>query len=128
MPMKRSIKNILLSLIGFSAAPMLTACYGSPYDDYVLDSMEPFTEVEGYVVSTEMTPIKGIKVSVNGLTTTTNEEGHFFVESPDYPMYQSEWLLAEDIDGDENGGYFGSASVSVTNENHSIVSVVMSKK
>lgn len=126
--MKRSIKNILLSLIGFSAAPMLTACYGSPYDDYAPDSMEPFTEVEGYVVSTEMTPIKGIKVSVNGLTTTTNDEGHFFVESPDYPMYQSEWLLAEDIDGEENGGYFGSASVSVTNENHSIVSVVMSKK
>lgn len=126
--MKRSIKNILLSLIGFSAAPMLTACYGSPYDDYDPDRMEPFTEVEGYVVSTEMTPIKGIKVSVNGLTTTTNDEGHFFVESPDYPMYQSEWLLAEDIDGEENGGYFGSASVSVTNENHSIVSVVMSKK
>ena len=125
--MKRGIKNLLLSLMGFSVAPMLTACDGSPYDDYDPDSSAPFTDVEGYVVSTEMMPIKGIRVSVNGLTTTTNDEGHFFVESPDYPMYQSEWLLAEDIDGDENGGYFGSASVSVTNENHSIVSVVMKK-
>lgn len=126
--MKRGIKNLLLSLIGFSAAPMLTACYGSPYDDYDPDSMEPFTEVEGYVVSTEMTPIKGIRVSVGGLTTTTNEEGYFFVESPDYPMYQTERLLAVDIDGEENGGYFGSESVDVNSDNHSIVSVVMSKK
>ena len=32
--MKRGIKNLLLSLVGFSAAPMLTACYGTAYDDY----------------------------------------------------------------------------------------------
>lgn len=125
--MKRGIKNLLLSLIGFSAAPMLTACYGSPYDDYDPDSSAPFTEVEGYVVSTEMTPIKGIKVSVNGLTTTTDDNGHFLVESPDYPMYNTKWLRAEDIDGYENGGYYGEESVEVTSENHSIVSVVMTK-
>ena len=125
--MKRGIKNLLLSLMGFSVAPMLTACYGSPYDDYDPDSSVPFTDVEGYVVSTEMMPIKGIRVSVNGLTTTTDENGHFLVESPDYPMYNTKWLRAEDIDGYENGGYYGEESVEVTSENHSIVSVVMKK-
>ncbi len=126
--MKRGIRNILLSLVGFSAAPLLTACYGSPYDNYDPDAAEPFSEVEGYVVNTEMKPIKGIQVAVNGLTTTTSEDGHFLIESADYPMYYTELLCAEDIDGEANGGYYGMEYVDVTKDNHSVVSVVMSKK
>ncbi|MBR5829672.1 MAG: hypothetical protein IKY63_00255, partial [Tidjanibacter sp.] len=68
--MKRGIKNLLLSLIGFSAAPILTACYGMP-DNYYPEPEEGFSEVKGYVVNTELQPIKDIEVSVNGVVTTT---------------------------------------------------------
>ncbi|MBO7300922.1 MAG: hypothetical protein J6U53_05920 [Tidjanibacter sp.] len=126
--MKRKIKNILLSLVGFSAAPILTACYGTPYDYYDPDQGEDFTEVKGYVVNTELEPIKDIEVAVNGAVTTTDEEGYFHIATPDYPMYHNQMLRAEDKDGEANGGYYGSVYVDVTSENHERVSVVMSKK
>ena len=127
--MKRGIKNLLLSLIGFSAAPMLTACYGSPYDDYDPDDgLSEFTEVKGHVVNTELQPIEGIEVAVNGAVTTTDEDGYFHIATPDYPMYFTESLRAEDKDGEANGGYYGTAYVNVTRENCERVGVVMSKK
>lgn len=127
--MKRKIKNILLSLVGFSAAPILTACYGSPYDDYDPDyGRSEFTEVKGYVVNTELEPIKDIEVAVNGAVTTTDEKGYFHLATPDSPMYYHQMLLAEDKDGEANGGYYGSVYVDVTSVNHDRVSVVMSKK
>lgn len=127
--MKRGIKNLLLSLIGFSAAPMLTACYGLPYDDYDPDyGLSEFTEVKGHVVNTELQPIKGIEVAVNGAVTTTDEDGYFHIATPDYPMYFTESLRAEDKDGEANGGYYGTAYVNVTRENCERVGVVMSKK
>lgn len=128
--MKRGIKNLLLSLIGFSAAPILTACYGMP-DNYYPEPEEgstEVTEVKGYVVNTELQPIKDIEVSVNGVVTTTDEGGYFHVETPEYPMYHTMLLRAEDKDGEENGGYYGTEYVDVTRDNHSRVSVVMSKK
>lgn len=127
--MKRGIKNLLLSLIGFSAAPMLTACYGTPYDDGPYnDESQSFTEVEGYVVDTKLNPIYNIEIAINGMVTNTNEEGYFRVECADYPMYYAEQLRAEDKDGEANGGYYGTEYVNVTKENHTRVSVVMSKK
>ena len=120
--MKRSIRNILLSLVGFSAAPMLTACYGTPYDE-----LEPFDSVEGFVVTTDMKPIQNIRVGVEGRNVLTDEQGHFFIESP-YNFYGDVLLTATDIDGEANGGDFGTESVTVTAENHSVVSVVMEKK
>jgi putative lipoprotein (rSAM/lipoprotein system) len=126
--MKRGIKNLLLSLIGFSAAPMLTACYGLPYDDYDPGYGSEFTEVKGHVVNTELQPIKGIEVAINGIVTTTNEDGYFHVATPDYPMYHTMSLRAEDKDGEANGGYYGTAYVNVTRENCERVGVVMSKK
>lgn len=125
--MKRGIKNLLLSLIGFSAAPMLTACYGLPYDDYDPDYRGEFTEVKGHVVNTELQPIKGIEVAVNGAVTTTDEDGYFHIATPDYPMHTMS-LRAEDKDGEANGGYYGTAYVNVTRENCERVGVVMSKK
>ncbi len=126
--MKRKIKNILLSLVGFSAAPLLTACYGSPYYDYDPDNAEEFTDVKGYVVNTELEPIKDIEVAVNGAVTTTNEDGYFHIETPEYPMYYGEMLRAEDKDGEANGGDYSTVYVEVTSKNHERVSVVMSRK
>lgn len=125
--MKRGIKNLLLSLIGFSAAPMLTACYGVGYDDDFYYG-EGFTEVKGHVVDTELQPIKDIEVAVNGAVTTTDEDGYFHIATPDYPMYFTESLRAEDKDGEANGGYYGTAYVDVTRANCERVGVVMSKK
>ncbi len=122
--MKRSIKNILLSLAGFSAAPMLTACYGVPYDE----PMEPFDSVEGFVVTTDMEPIEGIKVETDGATSClTDKEGHFLLESS-YNFYDAVLVTATDCDGEANGGDFGTQSVVVNSENHNVVSVVMQKK
>ena len=127
--MKRGIKNLLLSLIGFSAAPMLTACYGSPYGDYDPDyGRSEFTEVKGYVVNTELQPIKDIEVAVNGAVTTTDEDGYFHIATPHYPMYYTESLRAEDKDGEANGGYYGSVYVDVTKDNCERVGVVMTKQ
>ena len=127
--MKRGIRNLLLSLIGFSAAPILTAFYGSPYGDYDPDyGRSEFTEVKGYVVDTELQPIKDIEVAVNGAVTTTDEGGYFHIATPDYPMYYNVLLRAEDKDGEANGGYYGTEYVTVTQENCERVSVVMSKE
>lgn len=122
--MKRSIKNILLSLMGFSAAPILTACYGMPYD---VEPMESFDTVEGFVVTTDMEPIKNIDVEVDGKSVFTDEQGHFLIESS-RNFWGEVVLTATDWDGEANGGEFGTESVTVTAENHSIVSVVMEKK
>ena len=124
MPMKRNIKNILLSLVGFSVAPILTACYGTPYDDYIYNP-EGFDGVEGFVVDTQMKPISNICVEVNGVTTRTLEDGSFSINAK---SNINKMLTATDVDGEENGGYFGSEEVLVNADNHATVSVVMEKQ
>ena len=121
--MKRGTKNILLSLVGFSAAPILTACYGMP-DNYY-DESKLFDNIKGFVVDTELNPIENIEIKVNGLTCRTNEDGSFLLESEFYG-YQT--LIATDVDGEANGGEFGSVEVPISDLNHATVSVVMSKK
>lgn len=121
--MKRGIKNLLLSLVGFSAAPMLTACYGTPYDDY--NPMDEFSDIKGYVVDTEMKPINNIEVKVGEMVCRSGEDGAFLLDSEFYGNYT---LTATDTDGEENGGNFGSVEVPITYQNHATVSVVMSKK
>ena len=121
--MKRGLKNILLSLVGFSAAPILTACYGMPYDDF--EPGEEFDKIKGFVVDTDLNPIKDIRVDVNGTTCRTAEDGGFSFEDRYYGSYK---LTATDVDGDNNGGYFGSEEVMVNEDNHSTVSVVMEKQ
>ena len=123
VPMKRSIKNILLSLVGFSAAPMLTACYGTPYDD--MYNSETYESIEGCVVDTEMQPIKNIEVAVVGDYDYTDENGRFSFSRSYWGAHR---LVATDWDGEANGGDFGTQSVTVTHENHSVVSIVMKKK
>ncbi len=121
--MKRGIKNILLSLVGFSAAPILTACYGTPYDDF--DPDLAYNSIEGYVVDTDMKPIKNIQIEAINVC-RTDQNGHFLISGVSF--YGKVPLTATDIDGEANGGDFGTESVTVTAENHSIVSIVMDKK
>ena len=115
--MKRRLKNALLSLLGFSAAPMLTACYGVEPDvpDQYWDR-----NFQGQVTDTLGNPIEGIKVYVSQNTywwypdhipyidesiepTMTDAEGKF-----DIYVHIAEGnanFVAEDVDGAENGLY-----------------------
>ena len=59
--MKTTTRRCLLSLLGFSAAPILTACYGMPYYDEYLDM--PFDGFSGKIVDVNtQEPIQNIKV------------------------------------------------------------------
>lgn len=123
--MKRGIKNILLSLVGFSAAPMLTACYGTPYDDMYVDDNYDAIGIEGYVVDTQMQPIKNIEVAANGVYDHTDANGHFILP---ISFGSNRVVVATDRDGEANGGEFGTQSVTVTPQTSKIVSIVMSKQ
>lgn len=121
--MKRGIKNIFLSLVGFSAAPMLTACYGVPPHDYL--PVEGIDSVEGVVVDTNMQPLCDIRVQLNGTISHTLEDGSFCINTEFYP---NQTLTATDVDGEANGGYFGTAEVAVNATNYNTVCVVMEKQ
>lgn len=124
--MKRGLKNICLSILGFSAAPILTACYGMPYDEY----NPQFQSVEGWVVNEKNEPIKNIKVSVNSANeifdTRTDAEGYFAIALP-YATYKAN-LTATDTDGADNGGEFADKTATISAENFSAVRVVMKNK
>lgn len=115
--MKRRLKNALLSLLGFSAAPMLTACYGVEPDvpDQYWDR-----NFQGQVTDTLGNPIEGARVYVslnhyynhpdylpemdgNITPVMTDAEGKF-----DIYVHIAEGnanFVAEDVDGAENGLY-----------------------
>lgn len=119
--MRRGIKNICLSLLGFSAAPILTACYGMPYEE----GTPYFNSIEGFVVDTQMQPIENIEVVCNAKRTLTDEDGHFSIELNG--LYSQIDLMANDIDGPENGGEFVGKTVSVRAANYNNVGIVMEK-
>lgn len=119
--MKRGIKNICLGLLGFSAAPILTACYGMPYEEY-----NPyFDSVEGYVTDTQMQPINNIKVSCQAKSALTDKDGHFCIELD--RLITNVELTATDIDGPENGGEYAGRTERVSASNYNNVGVVMEK-
>lgn len=114
--MKRSVKNILLSMLGFSAAPILTACYGMPEPgpDQYWDK-----DFKGKVTDTLGNPIEGIKVYVGereysypeythspiaGHTPVmTDAKGNFTIHVGTVP--HETYFVAEDVDGLDNGHY-----------------------
>lgn len=103
--MKTNLRRGLLALMGFSAAPMLTACYGMPYQDELYYT--PFSGISGMVVDSQtFQPIKGIKLSVkpNGVeqATYSDENGVFHLEG-DFP--RATYVYVEDVDGINNGEY-----------------------
>ncbi|MBO5661221.1 MAG: hypothetical protein J6R93_01945 [Tidjanibacter sp.] len=122
--MKRNIKNILLSLIGFSAAPMLTACYGTP--DFS-DEYQHLTGAEGYVVNEKLEPISGIQVEAMGQKVLSNSEGRFTFLFDEYTWADYLTFTATDVDGKKNGEY-KTQEVTVSASIANGVSIVMSEK
>ena len=132
--MKRSLVSKLLMLLGFTT--VATACdpdkvwggqapmyglpfpapeYGCPYAEFIFN-----TEVKDGETDT---PIEGIRVSVvyryDGIsqvdtitTALTSADGKALLRFDDYPTDTHE-LVADDIDGEENGGDYNSASTIV---------------
>ena len=119
--MKRSVKNIVLSLLGFSAAPILTACYGmpEPKPDQFWDK-----EFKGKVTNADGQPIEGVKVYVgtrnyewdgyNGVNYTyspiTSCEPDITDSKGEFSIYVGQvngraTFVAEDVDGQQNGLY-----------------------
>ena len=108
--MKTTTRRCLLSLLGFSAAPILTACYGMPYYDEYLDI--PFDGFSGKIVDIDtQEPIPNIKVhfteqpdssNVVEHSTFTDAEGRF---SFDHHFKGQITVSLSDIDDQENGSY-----------------------
>ncbi|MBR2424635.1 MAG: hypothetical protein IKB18_05645 [Tidjanibacter sp.] len=115
--MKRSVKNILLSMLGFSAAPILTACYGMPEpepDQYWNKNFK------GKVTNTDGAPIEGVKVYVGTrewyypdyyirplegyAPVMTDAKGEFNIHIGTVP--HKTYFVAEDVDEAAGGGWF----------------------
>lgn len=119
-PLKVKIKRAAMYLLGFSATPMLTACYGMPYQGPI-DNV-PFDGISGGVYDAKTgEPIAGIKIFATPdanttVSSTTNSEGRYFL---DYHFNRAIKVTAKDIDGTENGGLYLNSSAFVTSlDNH----------
>jgi putative lipoprotein (rSAM/lipoprotein system) len=123
--MKRGVKNIFLSLLGFSVAPILTACYGSPYEDF---DNPRFNSIEGFVVDESMKPIENIRITDQeyNKSTHTNAEGHFEMQFSE--SRHKHTIIAEDIDGQANGGEFDIKTATITAENFNNVRIILKAK
>ena len=109
---KRVIKSfdkiiiVLLAILGVFNSCRQPDEYGTPYADY---------ELKGTVTDAETSnPIKNIRVIHQRYRDTiyTNAEGKYaFVYNGDLIEYLN--LKFEDIDGEENGGYFAPQEIAV---------------
>lgn len=118
-PFKSKLKRAAMYLLGFSATPMLTACYGVP-TEYEPTDYTPFDDISGQVVDRKTdTPIKGINVSVIGtdIQTTTDSNGFFYI---DQYFTSSVEIYFADIDGAENGDYYNSSTEVRSTNNHNL--------
>ena len=113
---KSKIKRAAMYLLGFSATPMLTACYGMPID-YESDDSTPFEDIGGVVLDMKSgKPIPGISITTYDMSASaiTDSEGKFFI---DRYFVTSQTLNAEDIDGAANGKYLDHNAVA-NSQNH----------
>jgi len=112
--------KIIVLLLGFSG--VFSGCeklpgggmiaeYGMPHADF---------EIKGVVMDkVNSQPIQNIRVVRQvyenfGDTLYTDLEGKYAFEFSDYPILENPFhLKIEDIDGEENGGYFGSEEIDV---------------
>lgn len=112
-------------LLGFSATPMLTACYGLPTNYNEPFDFDPFEDISGTVLDRHSDkPIPGIKVSIDGkeeINAITDSEGKFHIN---YTFDHSEVISVEDIDGKENGYYWNQIE-QVTDENNIGLTIYM---
>lgn len=119
------LKRLGMWALGFSAAPILTACYGVPTDPPLVPE-NSFDDINGTVADSESKmPVAGIEVSVPGsnIKTISDENGHFFI---DRFFYSSIDVSAKDVDGAANGE-FEASSQRVTEQNHNNVEIHLNR-
>ena len=113
--MKKSVikffDKIILLLLGLSGIFYCCAKYGMPETEY---------EIKGVVTDkTNNKPIEGIRIinekryDNNEDTLYTNAEGKFDFDFYDFLYETPVHLKIEDVDGEENGGYFGTQEINV---------------
>lgn len=88
----------LLTLIGFACVTDPRAEYGTPSAKFIVNGK----------VSSSLTdlPIEGVKVVMEGDSTTTDSDGNFRVSDPDgFPEDQEYLVKFQDIDGEANGHF-----------------------
>ncbi len=114
--MKNKVLRWILRVLGVAAVgTTVTACYGTPYDEY---------EIKGKVLDADNNPIEGIFVTTqsgvlkDGVdlskhyrgSATTKSDGTFLINDIFY-ISEDQKLFAVDIDGEENGGKFETTEV-----------------
>lgn len=108
---KQKLRRSVLYLLGFSAFPMLTSCYGMP-QDYPYPDEDP--KIEGNVLTDDQKPIRGILISTTkdyGASSRvySNPEGGYTI----YEESNTRKVVFSDIDGDANGGDFEQQSKTI---------------
>lgn len=101
--MKRSLSKLFLLLLGWLG---LASCvtdpdppeYGMPYADFLID---------GTVVSAEAKePIQGIELKFKDKTTFSDANAKWSFAVRGTPFPSTYFIIATDVDGDDNGGAF----------------------
>jgi len=92
---RRVLRRIYQGLGAATISLLFQACYGPPEDSVT---------ISGTVSSKDDNPIQGIEVRVKNFSSEfTNKDGNFNIYVYGQTSYD---LRFEDIDGEENGGYF----------------------
>lgn len=100
----------VIALVGFSACSAEVAAeYGTPHAEF---------EIKGKVTDMQQTPLKDIAVIYDDQfqgpdTLYTGSDGYFIIQGTMFPREKMK-LIFKDLDGDSNGGLFGTKSVDVT--------------
>ena len=105
---KTKLRRAAMYLLGFSATPFFSACYGVPTNYEDIYDFDPFDDVTGTVLDRKTDkPIPGIKVTAydisdQDVSAITDAEGKFHIS---HHYTHNILLYAEDIDGNTNGNY-----------------------
>lgn len=117
----QTVLTVLLSLLGFescSTEEVGTQEYGTPYVKYI---------IEGTVTDEAGTPIPGIQItapaplhsSQGNQLTRTDDSGAF--ELGEFTLYGEGFIIAEDIDGEANGGEFKNDTLRIADLTYKII-------
>lgn len=102
----RRILGAVLVLLGFSVCNSCRVAYGCPHVDY---------RIKGTVTDENNSPIKGIKVLINNVDNDIYTDGNGKFEGPhasDVSLGR-QTVSFEDVDGEDNGGLFKSATFGI---------------
>lgn len=122
---KTKLRRAAMYLLGFSATPFFSACYGVPTNYEDIYDLDPFDDISGTVVDSKTDkPIPGIKVRVasqEDISAITDADGRFHIV---HQFDHNVVIYAEDIDGDNNGSYWRHYE-DITNENNIGLNIAM---